>query len=135
MAFGWDDAIAAGLQIIDKIIPDPNAKAAAQAQYQLAMLQAQADNVKGQLAANQAEATNPNQFVSGWRPAIGWVCCFALAYQYLGVPLGEWGLILAGHAQVAAPVLDSNLWQLMLGMLGLGGLRTYEKLQGVQGNH
>jgi hypothetical protein len=79
---------------------------------------------------NTEEAKSTNLFVSGWRPSIGWVCSFALAYQYIVRPLLTWGLMATGHAIPPMPGLDDNLWQLLLGMLGLGGLRTVEKLKG-----
>jgi hypothetical protein len=83
-----------------------------------------------QAEINANEASNPNVFVSGWRPAIGWVCASALFFQYVGRPLLAWGGIVSGHAFPPLPGIDDNLWQLMLGMLGLGGLRTFEKVKG-----
>ncbi|HEV2161966.1 MAG TPA: hypothetical protein VGR52_07025, partial [Stellaceae bacterium] len=59
----------------------------------------------------------------------------ALAYQYLMVPLALWATSWSGYAFPRPPALDDTLWQLMFGMLGMGGLRTYEKLKGVAGNH
>ena len=59
----------------------------------------------------------------------------ALAYQYLMVPLAVWATSWSGYAFPRPPALDDTLWQLMFGMLGMGGLRTYEKLKGVAGNH
>ena len=83
MAFGLDDAINAGLQIVNKFIPDP--AAAAQAEQELrASLQAWDSK---QSDTNTAEASNPNLFVSGWRPAIGWVGAIGLLYQYLLRPV------------------------------------------------
>jgi len=87
--------------------------------------------VQGQLDANKAEASSPSAFTSGWRPGIGWVCAAALALQYLARPLLQWYGVVSGHTFPMLPGIDDNLWQLMLGMLGLGGLRTYEKVQGV----
>lgn len=87
--------------------------------------------VQGQLDTNKAEAASNNPFTSGWRPGIGWVCALALFFQYVGRPLLQWGGIVTGHTFPPLPGIDDNLWQLMLGMLGLGGLRTYEKVQGV----
>ena len=86
--------------------------------------------VQGQLDANKAEASSPSAFTSGWRPGIGWVCVLALFGQYVARPLVQWGCTLAGHPMPPLPGIDDNLWQLMLGMLGLGGLRTYEKVKG-----
>jgi hypothetical protein len=90
--------------------------------------------VQGQLDANKAEAANPSTFTSGWRPGIGWVCAAALFMQYIARPLLAWAGIVSGHQFPTLPGIDDNLWQLMLGMLGLGGLRSIEKLKGVEGN-
>jgi hypothetical protein len=72
--------------------------------------------------------------VAGWRPAIGWCCATALFYQYLFVPLSAWLAGLIGFAIAAPPSLDGQLFELMLGMLGMGALRTVEKLKGVAGS-
>lgn len=127
MAFGLDDAINAGLHILDKFIPDPTQKA--QAEQELRAYFAAAD--AGQQQVNAAEAANASVFTSGWRPWIGWVCGMALAYQYVLAPLGVWFASIVGHPIPVPPKLDDVLWQLMFGMLGMGGLRTYEKIKGV----
>ena len=80
---------------------------------------------------NKAEAASPNAFTSGWRPAIGWVCGLALLFQYILRPMLMWFGVIAGHQWPPLPGIDDNLWQLMLGLLGLGGLRTFEKTKGV----
>ncbi|MDE2166548.1 MAG: hypothetical protein KGJ66_09455 [Alphaproteobacteria bacterium] len=64
-----------------------------------------------------------------------WCCGGALAYQYLLVPLAVWATSWSGYFFPRPPALDDTLWQLMFGMLGMGGLRTYEKLKGVAGVH
>lgn len=87
--------------------------------------------VQGQLDANRVEAANPSAFTSGWRPAIGWVCGAALGMQYIARPLVAWVGIVTGHPLPELPGIDDNLWELMLGLLGLGGLRTFEKTRGV----
>lgn len=125
MAFGIDDAIGAGLKIINKFIPDPTEKAKAEAELRGDLKGWDA----GQIAVNTAEAGNPNVFVSGWRPAIGWVCAFALAYTYILVPLGMWLAFVIGKPIPKPPALDGNLWELMFGMLGMAGLRSYEKIK------
>jgi hypothetical protein len=127
MAFGIDDAIAAGLKVLDKFIPDPEAKAKAETELRAALLGAD----KAQVAVNAAEAATGSGFIGGWRPFIGWVCGSALAYTYLAVPLGMWIADMAGIAMKPPPRLDGNLWELMMGMLGMGGLRTFEKIKGV----
>lgn len=126
------------LQIIDKLIPDPAAKAAAQLE---AMKLAQAGEFKdidtqlqrdlAQIGVNQAEAASPDFFRAGWRPFVGWICGVGLAVQFLVGPLATWGSGLAGHP-LAFPSLDmGTLMTLLAGMLGLGTLRTAEKVRGV----
>lgn len=78
-----------------------------------------------------ALARGHSTFASGWRPGIGWVCVAALACQYVARPLIGWIGVASGHPLAPLPGIDDNLWQLVLGMLGLGGLRTFEKLRGV----
>lgn len=125
-------------KIIDKIIPDPQAKAAAQLELvriqqtgELAALAAETDLAKGQLDINKQEATSTNLFVSGWRPFIGWVCGLGVASQFVFGPLFTWASTLAGHA-TAFPTLDlSTLLTLLFSMLGLGAMRTTEKINGV----
>lgn len=110
--------------VVGRIWPDKTQEEQAQLAAALAIVQ-------GQLDANKAEAANPSAFTSGWRPGIGWVCALALFFQYVGRPLLQWAGIVSGHTFPPLPGIDDNLWQLMLGMLGLGGLRTYEKAKGV----
>ena len=121
MAFGIDDAIAAGLKVLDKFVPDPNAKAQFEADLRSSLQQWD----KQQSDTNTAEAQNPSLFVSGWRPAIGWIGAAGLAYQYVVRPLA------IGFGATGLPPLDSSLMELIMAMLGMAGLRTYEKMQGV----
>lgn len=134
----WAVLIPAITQIIDKLIPDPAAKM--QAQMELARLQqtgelAELDFFRqvavAQAATNTAEAQKGG-FFSGWRPSIGWVCAAGFAYQYLVRPMLPWCLQVAGLEVPAMPELDTGeIMGLVFGMLGLGGLRTYEKKKGV----
>ena len=87
--------------------------------------------IQGQLDTNKAEAGSGSVFVGGWRPAIGWVCALALMAQYVARPMLQWAGMLTGHQWPPLPGIDDNLWELMLGMLGLGGLRTFERVKGV----
>lgn len=122
------DPISVGMElagtVINKIWPDKSAAEAAQLAAAVAIVQ-------GQLDINKAEAGSSSPFTSGWRPAIGWVCAAALACQYIARPLLAWVGIVIGHPFPDLPGIDDNLWQLMLGMLGLGGLRSFEKVKGV----
>jgi hypothetical protein len=127
MAFGIDDAVAAGLKVLDKFVPDPTAKAKAEAEMRDALFAAD----RAQTEVNKVEAESGSLFVGGWRPAIGWVCAAAVAYTYLLVPIGMWVAFVMGKPIAKPPALDNNLWELMFALLGLGGLRTFEKLKGV----
>ena len=124
-------ALDLGNTLISRIFPDP--VQADQAKLELLKLQQSGDLaiMTAQTDINKVEASSSSLFVSGWRPAIGWVCALALAYQYLLKPLLMGFLPMFGVTTLALPGLDDNLWQLMMGMLGMGGLRTFEKIQGV----
>ena len=123
---GLDAILNIGGKLIDKLIPDPAAQDAARLELLKLQQSGELAAMTAQTEINKAEASNPSVFVSGWRPAIGWVCALAMGYQYLARPL-----MVAFMPALSVPGLDDNLWQLMMGMLGLGGLRTFEKTQGV----
>ncbi|ADV46410.1 3TM-type holin [Nitratifractor salsuginis] len=114
-----------------KSIEDPVKKA--EIALQLQQLE-QAINM-GQIEVNKEEAKNPNLFTSGWRPAIGWVGAIALAYTYIVAPTVVWIAELNGVV-AKLPTIDTGvLFNLILAMLGFGGLRTYEKIKNVQDKH
>jgi hypothetical protein len=99
----------------------------------------EASLVQGQIDVDKAEAAHPSVFVAGWRPAIGWVGAVALAYQFVLYPLMVWGWVwLQAKGWVPAkqappPVLEAQeLWVLVSGMLGIAGLRTFDKVKGTQ---
>ena len=126
-----------GGKVIDKLFPDKDAADRAKLELfklqqagELQQLAQEFELAKSQIAVNQQEAQSASVFVSGWRPAIGWVCALALAYQYLIRPVAVWALRARGVDAPDMPGLDDNLWQLLMGMLGLGGLRTFEKVKG-----
>lgn len=101
------------------------------AQIQSRLVELEYLSSKAQSDINLAEAQNPNLFVSGWRPAIGWICGLALAYTFIGYSIIEWCLKFSG-SDVQPPELHTGyLMELVVSMLGLGGLRTFEKLKGV----
>jgi hypothetical protein len=127
------DILKIGSTILDRVIPDPQARAAAQ----LEMFKAQQagefkelDNdlqlALAQNETNKIEASSDMFFKSGWRPFVGWVCGTGLAYQFLIRPL------LVGITGHEYPELDmGTLITLLGGLLGLGSLRTFEKAKGV----
>jgi hypothetical protein len=81
-----------------------------------------------QIELNKEESKNRNVFVAGWRPFVGWVCAIALAYNFIVRDLMAWVILNTGEAITLPPALAmEHLMTILLGMLGLGGLRTYEK--------
>jgi hypothetical protein len=126
----------AGLKILDKVIPDPAAKQAAQLELlklqqagEFKALEADLQLALAQTKINEVEAASPDVFRGGWRPAAGWVCVAGLAYQFLFQPLAAWSGGIHGWAP--PPVLDlGDLYGLLFGMLGLGAYRSFERLKG-----
>ena len=126
-----------GSKIIDRVFQDPQKKA--EAQLELLRLQQAGEfkQIEAELAANLAqidvnkvEAASTSKFVSWWRPAVGWTCVSGLAYSFLAQPLLTWGAAFFGKP--AAPTIDTGtLLTLLFGLLGLGGMRTLEKIKGV----
>jgi len=116
--------------LVTRAIPDPTLKAQLQLDLAQAQLAAETDLAKAQAAINQTEAANPNLFVSGWRPFVGWVCGLGLAYAFLIKPIAS--PLIQKWSGVPMEALDvGTLLTLLFGMLGLGGMRTVEKLSGV----
>lgn len=114
-------------KVLGAVLPDPaaRAKAVTDVLSELASLD------KGQMEVNKAEAGHGSLFVAGWRPFIGWVCGSALAYQYLVVPISAWLAAILGFDLPTPPRLDDMLWELVFGILGMGALRSFEKVKGV----
>lgn len=124
--------------VLDKLIPDRAQADAAKlqlldlaAKQDVALLEAVARMTEATAATNTAEAQNADRFTSRWRPAIGYVLGMALAYTYIvGPVLNGAAAIWWPEARVPALQLDDNLWELVLGMLGLSGWRSLEKIRG-----
>ncbi len=120
-----------GSTLIERLFPDP--LQAAEAKLKLLELQQ-----SGELAAmtaqtdiNKIEAANTSVFVSGWRPGLGWVCVLACAWNWVGIPLVSATMALTGHPVAFVAYDLSQMLPILMGMLGLGGLRTIEKINGV----
>lgn len=83
-----------------------------------------------QAEINRIEAAHRSLFVAGWRPFIGWVCGLGFLWAFLGHPVFEWVVAARGLDLTAPAIATDNMMELVLALLGLGGLRTVEKLQG-----
>jgi hypothetical protein len=120
-----------GNKVIDRLWPDPAQAAAAKLELFKLQQSGELAVITGQMEINKAEAANPSVFVSGWRPFIGWVCGAACAWNWIGLPMAK---ALAMYHQVPFALSPADLSEMMpvlIGLLGLGGLRTVEKIQGV----
>jgi|TARA_R100001129_G_scaffold150524_2_gene112622 hypothetical protein len=117
--------------LLDKFIPDADEKMKIAAELSSMAERHAQELAKGQLEVNKVEAASKSMFVAGWRPAVGWTCCIALLSNYILIPMANFVLLLA-EMGVEVPSLDmSAMMPVLLGMLGLGAMRTVEKTQKV----
>ena len=117
--------------LLDKVIPDADERS--RLAHEIATLAERQSHeiAKAQIEVNREEATSHSIFVAGWRPMVGWVCCAGLATNYLLVPICNFILTIT-ESPITVPPLDlSEMMPVLLGMLGLGGLRTWEKTKNV----
>jgi hypothetical protein len=127
-----DTLIGPVTSIIDKIVPDKDQ--AAKLAHEIATMSEKMANeqVLAQLEVNKAEAASGSLFKGGWRPSIGWICGLALLWSFILQPFLVFFLLVFGVDLPPLPeVGTADLMPILLGMLGLGGLRSYEKVQKV----
>lgn len=126
-----EEIIKGVLPILERVIPDKGERA--RLAHELAVLQQQREQeiITAQLAVNKAEAQHRSLLVAGWRPAVGWTCAAAFACNFVILPL--WGsLAPVWDIHVAIAPLDlGEVMPVLLGMLGLGGYRSWEKSKGL----
>jgi|TARA_R100001594_G_scaffold33496_1_gene62132 hypothetical protein len=117
--------------VLDRFFPNKEEKARAEREIQAKLAEHLAKIDMAQIEVNKQEAAHRSLFVAGWRPFVGWTCGLALFYTYVGQPMAMFIMAQTGDL-VQLPQLDlSTMMPVLLGMLGLGGLRTYEKFKGV----
>ena len=135
----YSGAIEAGSKlltaILGRVLPEKVSEETAlklQQELTLALLKGELDPMLAQLKVNEEEAKSDKLFVAGWRPAIGWICGAALGWTFVVAPFTVFWLGVLKVQTPPLPVLDyTALMPILLGMLGLGGMRTYEKVRGV----
>jgi roadblock/LC7 domain-containing protein len=117
--------------LIDRLVPDKAEAQKTKAEMELKLVEAANQVNIEQIRTNQIEAGHRSIWVAGWRPAIGWACAFGFFWAFVGSPLAIWVMALTG-TQIALPDLDTApLMEMVFAMLGLGGLRSWEKSRGL----
>lgn len=117
--------------VLGRVLPDKVAQQSAQAQLLSMQLTGELQQFSDQVAVDKVEAASSSIFVAGWRPFIGWICGTALMYQFLLRPLLNFIAAVFGAHFTATDLQMQDLMTLLLGMLGLGAMRTVEKVNGV----
>jgi roadblock/LC7 domain-containing protein len=117
--------------LVDRLIPDKAAAEKAKAEMELQLVQAANAAAMAQIDVNKIEAGHSSVFVAGWRPSIGWVCAAGLAWAFVVAPVASWALLVLGIKAELPAIQFDHLFELVLAMLGIGGLRTFEKMRGV----
>jgi hypothetical protein len=118
--------------LLDKFIEDKDKKNAIAFELSTMAEKHAQELAKAQLAVNKQEAAHKSLFVAGWRPAVGWVCVLGMASNFMVIPMANFALALAGSS-IIVPILElSEMMPVLMGMLGLGAMRTVEKAKGVQ---
>ena len=118
-------------QLLDKFIEDKDQKAALAHEISTMAERHAQELAKGQIEVNKMEAASSSMFVAGWRPAVGWICALGFASNFILIPMANFALALA-TIEVQIPMIDtSQMMPVLMGMLGLGTLRTVEKVRKV----
>ena len=121
------------IEVMGRIIDDVHTSGEEKRAAMLLVAKLNAEPHLGQIEINKIEASHASWFVAGWRPAVGWVCAFALFYAFVLRELIMWGLIAWGYDGEPLPQIIElpEIITITLAMLGLGGVRTFEKVRGV----
>jgi hypothetical protein len=120
-----------GTSIIERLFPDPTQAAAAKLKLLELQQSGELAAMTSQTDTNKAEGASSSVFVAGWRPFIGWVCGAACAWNWIGLPIVKTLIVMVGYKLAVDQADLSQMLPILMGMLGLGGLRTIEKINGV----
>jgi len=117
-------------KVLDRI-PNPNARAEAKEELEQTLISGLEKANEAQAEINKIEAAHKSLFVAGWRPSIGWTCSLGLFWHFLGQHFAAFVIVLIGST-VQLPVIDSgDLLELTMALLGMAGLRSWEKSRGI----
>lgn len=121
-----------GAKLLDKVIPDKDAREKAQAELIKAAQDQDFQLALAQIRVNEEEAKSDNIFKSGWRPSIGWTCSVAFILHFVAFPIINFVIVGLGYKEIVISFDMTTLMTVLGGLLGIGGLRTYEKVKGIK---
>jgi len=128
-------ALNLGSDLVNRLFPDKAQNDAAKAQLAQLVITGEIQQIAGQIQINAVEAASNSTFVAGWRPFVGWICGLGFGYQFVIQPFLTF-LVKLHNPNFTAPLLDvSTLSELLMALLGMGALRTVDKVKGVDNGH
>ena len=115
--------------VLDRVIPDKNAREKAKEELEKAINDQDFQIALEQIKVNAIEAQSESFFKSGWRPSVGWICSIAFGLHFVILPLFNYFIMLCGQQPILVPFQMDTLLTVLLGLLGMGTLRTVEKMK------
>lgn len=120
-----------GSKVLDRLFPDPEQANAAKLELLKLEQSGELAVMTGQMEINKVEAASASLFASGWRPFVGWVCGVGCAWNWIGLPVAKFALLVMGNPIEMEQADLSEMLPLLIGLLGLGTLRSYERVKNV----
>ena len=117
--------------LLDKFIPDADERNRLAHEISTMAERHAQELAKAQIEVNKEEAKSSSMFVAGWRPAVGWICATGMGFNFICVPLGNFVAGVAGYPLEIVSLDLSEMMPVLMGMLGLGAMRSFEKTKGV----
>ena len=126
-----DSIIGVAGKVLDKFVEDKDLKT----KLDFELRKAYSDANLAQIDVNKEQAKHPSIFIAGARPSIMWICAFGLGWQFVFLPVAIWYMTITGQAVVLPDIETEGLMSLTLALLGLGGMRTFEKRNNTHRNN
>ena len=126
-----DSIIGVAGKVLDKFVEDKDLKT----KLDFELRKAYSDANLAQIEVNKEQAKHPSLFVAGARPSIMWICAFGLGWQFVFLPIATWYMAFTGQPVLLPDIASEGLMSLTLALLGLGGMRTFEKKNGTHRNN
>jgi hypothetical protein len=130
----WDipATLSAVTELVSKFVPDRDLQIKIQNELAIKLAEIEAQQIASQAEINKAEAQSGNKFASSWRPLVGYICAVAFAWQFIGQPFFSFFYVMITHQPAPVVALQADaLMSLLFGLLGISGMRSWEKIKGV----